>query len=130
MSKSSVKKAEKRKQIIEQKRKKTQKMILGITILIAIIGIILIASVMSLNNNETDNTTIKEPAQKSIDYSDTEISIPVSDITTDVTFYTYDYEGVEIRYFAIIGDDGELHVAFDACDVCYDAKKVIDKIVN
>ena len=123
MSKSSLKKSEKRKKIVEQKRKKTQKLIVGITIIIVIIGIVIISLSILLNNIDIDNSNLYEPAEKSIDYSQTEIIIPVSDLTKDVKFYSYDFENVEIRYFALIGNDGEVHVAFDACDVCYDAKK-------
>ena len=30
---------------------------------------------------------------------------------------------VSIRYFAVKDAQGNVHVAFDACDVCYEAKK-------
>jgi uncharacterized membrane protein len=30
---------------------------------------------------------------------------------------------VEIRFFAVRSNDNEIHVAFDACDVCYEEKK-------
>ncbi len=41
----------------------------------------------------------------------------------DFHYYEYDYQGVAIKYFVVKGTDGELHTAFDACDVCYHAGK-------
>ena len=38
-------------------------------------------------------------------------------------YYSIDANGVEVRFFALRGNDGKIRVAMDACDVCYDAKK-------
>ncbi|MBT3582500.1 DUF2318 domain-containing protein [Candidatus Woesearchaeota archaeon] len=46
------------------------------------------------------------------------IKIPLSELSEDVKFYSFDDSGVEIKYFAVIGSDGEPRTAFDACDVC------------
>lgn len=46
------------------------------------------------------------------------ITIPLSDITSTVEFFTYTDNGVGINYFAVRGSDGEVRTAFDACDVC------------
>jgi len=53
----------------------------------------------------------------------TEISIPVSDVTTSAKFYSYVSSGVTVRYFLVKGSDGQIHIAADACDVCYAQKK-------
>lgn len=37
--------------------------------------------------------------------------------------FSYEYEGGEIRFFVVKSPDGEMHAAFDACDVCYPAQK-------
>jgi uncharacterized membrane protein len=52
-----------------------------------------------------------------------EIKIPISDISTTVSFYYYDSDSKTIQYFAVKDSQGNMHVAFDACDVCYEAKK-------
>lgn len=58
------------------------------------------------------------------DGSQGEIAIPLSDLGTTAKFYTYiTDDGVTVKYFAVIGSDGQPHTAFDACEVCYDAKK-------
>lgn len=70
------------------------------------------------NNSNTKNTDNSPPQQ-----NETEIRIPLSNIDTTATFYSYDSDGVTVRYFAVKDAQGTVHVAFDACDVCYEAKK-------
>jgi uncharacterized membrane protein len=51
------------------------------------------------------------------------VTIPVSEVGTDAKFYTYDSSGTDVRFFATRGPDGNIHVATDACDVCYQNHK-------
>lgn len=37
--------------------------------------------------------------------------------------FSYEHNGAEIKFFVMRSPDGEMHAAFDACDVCYPAKK-------
>jgi uncharacterized membrane protein len=46
------------------------------------------------------------------------IKIQFSQITKEVQFFTYDDDGVTIKYFAVLSSDGQPRTAFDACDVC------------
>jgi uncharacterized membrane protein len=46
------------------------------------------------------------------------VSIPLSDVSTTVQFYTFTDNGVDITYFAVLGSDGDVRTAFDACDIC------------
>jgi uncharacterized membrane protein len=50
------------------------------------------------------------------------VTIPLTELSEDVKFYSFDDNGVEINYFAVLGSDGELRTAFDACDVCGGSK--------
>lgn len=52
-----------------------------------------------------------------------EIQIPLAQIGTDASLYTYNDNGIPIYYFAAKGSDNQYHVAMDACDVCYPQKK-------
>src|SRR4030042_6897121 len=70
------------------------------------------------NNDNTNKNNNVAPQQ-----NETEVRIPLSDIDTTATFYSYDSDGVTVRYFAVKDAQGTAHVAFDACDVCYEAKK-------
>jgi uncharacterized membrane protein len=38
-------------------------------------------------------------------------------------FYTYDSNGVQVRFFVLKSSDGVLRAAFDTCDTCYREKK-------
>jgi len=46
------------------------------------------------------------------------VKIPLSNITNTISFYTYESNGTAIKFFAVKGTDGNVHVAFDTCDVC------------
>ncbi len=70
-------------------------------------------------NNSNTNTDYNSVPQQ----NETEVRIPISDIITTAKFYSYDSNGVSVRYFAVKDKQGTVHVAFDACDVCYEAKK-------
>ena len=77
-------------------------------------------------NSGNDNTGTNDPDDNGTDDEPDivpAISIPINEITTDAKWYPYDSNGVEIRFFAGKSSDGEIHVAFDACDVCYSEKK-------
>jgi uncharacterized membrane protein len=51
------------------------------------------------------------------------VEIVESDVTDQAKYYTHKAKGTEVRFFAVRGTDGEVRVAFDACDVCYSEKK-------
>jgi uncharacterized membrane protein len=120
LRRAELEKTEKRKRNLII-RKKRMKILMAISVmLIAIVSIVIVIS-MSNNNNNYDKST--EPIQSSDIISETEVGIPMSDIGDNAKFYSYDANGVEIKYFAARGSDGDIHVAFDACDVCYQAKK-------
>jgi uncharacterized membrane protein len=51
------------------------------------------------------------------------LKVPTSEVTINAKWYPYDSAGVEIRFFCVRSSDDEIHVAFDACDVCYEEKK-------
>ena len=50
------------------------------------------------------------------------IKIPVSGISSQAKFYEYETGGKTVNFFAVLGNDGEVRTAFDACDVCGGAK--------
>jgi len=95
-----------------------KKKIVGISIIILVAMIYLAGCTSPTQNNNTSNTNNTAPQQ-----NETEVRIPLSDIGTTATFYSYDSDGVTVRYFAVKDASGNVHIAFDACDVCYEAKK-------
>ncbi|MBI5489450.1 MAG: DUF2318 domain-containing protein [Deltaproteobacteria bacterium] len=54
------------------------------------------------------------------------IAIPLAELSTSASFFEYEsaeVPGVTVKYFAVMGSDGAPHVAFDACEVCYLARR-------
>ncbi|PWI48084.1 hypothetical protein CEE45_08650 [Candidatus Heimdallarchaeota archaeon B3_Heim] len=49
--------------------------------------------------------------------------IQLDDVTAKAKFYFYQIADVKIKFFAVLGFDNQPHIAFDACDVCYEAKQ-------
>jgi len=118
MSKKSTN-AQKRKMQQIQKKKRMQKMI-GFSIgLISIMSIVIVIALS--NGNESIQKT--QPINTNTIEDDDKITIASSNIDTAASFFTYNSNGVDINYFLVRDDNGNIHAAFDACDVCYDAKK-------
>ena len=92
---------------------------IGIVALTAMIYLAGCTSTTQNNGNTNGNNNNNLQPQQ----NETEVRIPLSDIGTTATFYSYDADGVTVRYFAVKDAQGNAHVAFDACDVCYEAKK-------
>ena len=112
--------AEKRKM---EKIKRNEKMKrIGILSAIAIIAIIAIVFIgMSIGNNNIDDD--KEIDDTTTVSTGSQILIPISEIGTSAKFYSYESNGIDIKYFLVKGSDDVIHAAFDACDVCYNAKR-------
>ena len=88
--------------------------------IVVTISILFIAGCTSSPQNGSDlNSNSNPPPQQ----TETEVLIPLADLTTTAKFYSFESEGVTIRYFAVKDSVGNIHVAIDACDVCYEAKK-------
>jgi len=116
-----INKAEIRKSEQIQKRKRTQKIL--VTTSVSVIVVLSLVIILSMSGDPGDKIQNNENTSPSDIISQTEVSISMSDISTDAKFYSYDSDGTEIRYFTVIGSDGNVHVALDACDVCYHAKQ-------
>jgi len=120
-NKRELRKAELRKMEKIQRKKRTQKIIVATSLSItAILSLVIVISMPGNPNDQIQNSEIATPSDV---VSQTEVSIPLSEIGSNAKFYSYDSNGIEIRYFAVEGSDENVHVALDACDVCYDAKK-------
>jgi uncharacterized membrane protein len=51
-----------------------------------------------------------------------DVGIPVQDLGTDARWYIYESGGTEVRFFAVLEANDKVHVALDACDICYSRK--------
>jgi len=116
---------------IEKGSSNRNKIAIVATILIAIIGISL--SYNSIFNKtsanfepsnaviEPSSSAITEPSSSAV-VGDT-IQISTSKVISAAKWYTYDSNSVDVKYFLVKGNDGKIHLAIDACDVCYDSKR-------
>jgi uncharacterized membrane protein len=43
-------------------------------------------------------------------------------LTTIARWFTYDSNGVDVKYFLVKGSDGKIHLGTDACYDCYEYK--------
>ncbi|MCW4032168.1 MAG: DUF2318 domain-containing protein [Candidatus Bathyarchaeota archaeon] len=124
---------------VEKGSSNRNKIAIVATILIAIIGISL--SYNSIFNKTSTNleqsnaviepssgaitepssSAITEPSSSAV-VGDT-IQISTSKVISAAKWYTYDSNGVDVKYFLVKGSDGKIHLGTDACDVCYDSKR-------
>jgi uncharacterized membrane protein len=92
---------------------------IGVIAIIAMVYLGGCTGTIQNKNNSNTNTNSNSELQQ----NETEVRIPISDISTTAKFYSYDSSGVTVRYFAVKDKQGNVRVAFEACDVCYEAKK-------
>lgn len=77
-------------------------------ILLLLFLLIFLSFIVGCGNKVTGNAVAEEGY----------VRIPLSDLSEEVKFYTYNDKGAKINYFAVLGSDGKPRTAFDACDVC------------
>lgn len=92
-------------------------------LIIAIIGILAIVSLTGIYVLISGNHPETNPAFNPVTPNGADILIPVANLSTTAQFYSYNSDGTAIRYFLVKDQQGNVHGALDACDVCYAAKK-------
>ena len=118
---SKNKTATEKRKIQQAQKKKTMQKMLGLSIgIIAIIGVVVVVA-LSMGNEEPIQKT--QPVNTNTVENDDQIAISLSEIDNAASFFTYKSDGADITYFILEDTTGDIHAAFDACDVCYDAKK-------
>ncbi|MBI5001734.1 MAG: DUF2318 domain-containing protein [Euryarchaeota archaeon] len=128
------KRSRNKRQEIDEKRIKAAKAKKSMSVAI-VLAVVVIGSLGGLAYYETSKVPTQQTYQPSTPITQqpqpqgnqnvavNEVTIPLGDVTMNVKFYTYDSSGVNVRFFAAKGSDGNAHVATDACDVCYGQKK-------
>lgn len=82
---------------------------------IVIIGIVVLGIVLFGGKFSSTGNVVATGAET--------ISIPLSEVTEQATFYEQEIDGVKVKFFAVRASDGSIKTAFDACDVCFSEKK-------
>jgi len=112
-------KAEARKREQERKRERKMKALRLVAAVVIVVAVVALAA-MALMRGGGDGPA---PSQDVPVTSTGEVKIPVSELTGDARFYSSTAGGTKVRFFAMRGPDGQVHVGTDACDVCYGQKK-------
>jgi len=116
----------KAKDRLEHERKKRKKLIF-VGVLVAVIVLILVAGFILMNSLKGGNDT--EYTDSVVDDTGQNVKVPLSDLSnTDFHFYSFDPGGTAIKYFVVKDKSGVIHTAFDACNVCYEAKKGYEQV--
>jgi len=105
----------------QQKKKSNVKLIAAIGIVAIIVaagGFVVLSSGGLLNIGIPSNTGGGSPQAIELPHAQVAVRIPVATIGDTVSFYSYKSNGTAIKFFAVKGSDGNVHVAFDTCDVC------------
>lgn len=72
----------------------------------------------------TGNTFGLFGQHKQVKAENGEVRIPLGDVEDgNAHYYAYKGDDKEIKFFLIKSKDGSVRAAFDACDVCFPAKK-------
>ena len=90
---------------------------------IVAVQVILLLAGCTTNTQNNNNSNTNTNSNSELQQNETDVRISISDVSTSAKFYSYDSNGVTVRYFAVKDKQGNVHIAFDACDVCYEAKK-------
>jgi uncharacterized membrane protein len=123
MASNNEKKPESKKarERLDEKKKKQKT-----TYTYAAVGLVILAlaaGFILLNGGKGGN----DPAlynQSGTDASGQNVLIPLADIADNAFhYYSYNSSDTAIKYFVVKDSSGTIHTAFDACDVCYAAKK-------
>jgi uncharacterized membrane protein len=87
---------------------------------IALVAVIAVVAVVAMSGGDKGPAAQAAPVAAAGDT----VKIATSEISDGKAhFYSYDAGGTSVNYFVLQSSDGEIRAAFDACDVCYPAKK-------
>ncbi|WP_455370037.1 DUF2318 domain-containing protein [[Eubacterium] cellulosolvens] len=75
-----------------------------------------------INQENSDDKVVQSNDEQKNELEESLVKIPISEIGTSAKWYTSNYKGETIKYFLVKGSDGKIHLAIDACDVCYSSK--------
>ncbi|MHA2202678.1 MAG: Fe-S-containing protein [Candidatus Hodarchaeales archaeon] len=86
-------------------------------VVVTVVGFSAILFLQS-NNNPTSSNQISTPQADGDN-----LVHSVSSLSNRAKFFEYKAGSVKVSYFAVIGSDNVVRLAFDACDVCFAEKK-------
>lgn len=76
-----------------------------------------------ISNNTTENITTEDTDSGEVARiaEGGSLVIPISEITTNASFYPVEVDGTELEIIAVKDSDGYIRTAFNTCQICYDS---------
>ena len=91
---------------------------------IAVVAIVAIAAAYGFDKITGSKSSKEDGKTTEIAVAmDSDIVIPVKDITEKATFYPANINGTDLEVIAVKAPDGTVRTAFNTCQVCYDSGK-------
>jgi uncharacterized membrane protein len=110
--------AEKRAQFTEERRRSVVPYVLA-----AVALVVVAAAGVALATGGDDAAPVSDAAQAAT-LEVGRVAVPVAGLADGAAeFYKADVDGTTVKYFVVEDSKGDVRAAFDACDVCYPAKK-------
>lgn len=110
----------KAKERLEAKKEQQKKIIF---VAVGLILIVIVAVGIAFINSQDTGKDVEFEKSVTDDSGDNVVINEMEVSDGEFHYFSYDSDGTEVKYFVVKGDDGQIHTAFDACDVCYHAKK-------
>jgi uncharacterized membrane protein len=80
--------------------------------------LLIIAFAVKVPASSSDNSSKKDDL-RAAKVTDSDIVIPVSEVTETAKFYPAEINGIELEALAVKAPDGSIRTAFNTCQVCY-----------
>ena len=89
-------------------------------IIIALSAVVLLAVAFSIKvPNSSSDSSSKKDDLRTEKVIDSDIVIPISEITETAKFYPAEIDGIKLEALAVKAPDGSIRTAFNTCQVCY-----------
>lgn len=75
------------------------------------------------SSNKSDKAKTVNTSNRATEVKDSDIVIPISDVTETAKFYPAVIKGTKLEVLAVKAPDGTIRTAFNTCQVCYSSGK-------
>ena len=90
------------------------------TAVVAAMSLLVLTACSSNTATKTQETAaVKSENNSKSAQADSDLVIPVSDISEKVSFYPVEADGTKMEVLAVKAPDGTIRTAFNTCQVCY-----------
>ena len=97
------------------KRRRRAMLIVAALVATAVVA----AGAWAYTSMNTAGPVTRPPANNVLDYNQTVVSVQLSSVNDTAVFYRWNASGRTIRFFAVMGSDGQVRTAFDNAYCCY-----------